>query len=277
MDLSNRTCIVTGANAGLGFEVARRFAALSADTTLLCRSEERGTKAVSRIREESPAARVRLAVCDLASLASTRGFLEGFKADHGQLDILYNNAAVMKSRRTVTEDGFELMFQVNYLAPFTLMTGMLDLLKEGSSPIVVNIARPSPRLRLVLDDLQSERDYGMWRSFFSTKLCLVFASLELARRPDRDGVVVTLIDPGTFRSGLVRDVKPVGWLKNLVSAPVEKAADNLLYHLDAERATRNGKVFKERDEYPLPAYWRDERVSGLLWSMTESMLGGAVD
>lgn len=177
MDLSSRTCIVTGANAGLGFEVARRFAALGADTTLLCRSEGRGMEAVSRIRAESPEASVRLAVCDLASLASTRGFVEEFRGRHGSLDILYNNAAVMKSRRTVTEDGFELMFQVNYLAPFTLMTDMLDLLKKGGSPIVVNVARPSDRLRLDLDDLQSQKEYGMWRSFFRTKLCLVFASL----------------------------------------------------------------------------------------------------
>jgi NAD(P)-dependent dehydrogenase (short-subunit alcohol dehydrogenase family) len=272
MDLSSRTCIVTGANTGLGFEVARRFAASGADTTLLCRTEERGMEAVSRIREEWPTASVRLAVCDLASLESTMGFLDEFRGSHRKLDILYNNAAVMKSRRTVTEDGFEMMFQVNYLAPFTLMTGMLDLLKKGGSPIVVNNARPSARLRLDLDDLQSERDYAMWRSFFKTKLCLVFASLELARRPDRDGVVVTMIDPEPFRSGLVRDVKLVGWLKNLVSAPVEKAAENILYHLDAKRETKNGKVFKGRQEYPLPTYWQDERISGLLWSMTESML-----
>lgn len=277
MDLSSRNCIVTGANTGLGFEVARRSATLGADTTLLCRSEERGMEAISRIREKSPEASVRLAVCDLASLTSMRGFLEEFRGSHGKLDILYNNAAVMKSTRTVTEDGFELMFQVNYLAPCMLMTGLLDLLKQGSSPIVLNIARPSPRLRLDLDDLQSERDFGMWRSFFRTKLCLVFASLELARNPDRDGVVVTLIDPGTFRSGLVRDVKLVGWLKNVVSAPAEKAADTLFYHLDAERETRNGKVFKKRKEYPLPTYWRDERVSGLLWSKTESLLAAAAD
>jgi retinol dehydrogenase-13 len=267
---------VTGANTGLGFEVARRFAGLGADTTLLCRNETRGMEAVSRIREESPAASVHLAICDLGSLASTRAFVEEFTSSHKSLDVLVNNAAVMKSERTVTRDGFELMFQVNYLAPFALMTSILDLLKAGGAPTVVNIARPSARLRLDLEDLQSERDYGMWRSFFRTKLCLVFASLELARRPDRDGVVVTVIDPGTFRSGLVRDVKLMGWLKNLVSAPVERAADTLLHHLDADRETRNGKVFKGRQEYPLPAYWQDERVSGVLWSMTESMLVGAV-
>jgi NAD(P)-dependent dehydrogenase (short-subunit alcohol dehydrogenase family) len=275
MDLSRRACIVTGANTGLGFEVARRFAALGADTTLLCRREERGEEAVLRIRRESPSASVQLAVCDLASLESVKGFVRGFRASHTNLAILYNNAAVMKSKRTVTDDGLELMFQVNYLAPFVLMTDLLDLLKRGPSPIVINIARPSARLRLDLNDLQSEGRYSMWRSFFKTKLCLLFASLELARRPDRGDVVVTSIDPGTFRSGLTREAKLAEWLKNLVSAPVGQAAENVLYHLASERETRNGKVFKERHEYPLPAYWQDEGVSGRLWSMTESMLAGA--
>lgn len=277
MDLADRTCIVTGANTGLGFEVAGRLAALGAETTLLCRNEARGLEAVSRIREKSPAAHVQLAVCDLASLASTRGFLEDFTRSHRTLDVLYNNAAVMRSERTVTEDGFELMLQVNYLAPFMLMTGLLDHLRKGESPIVVNAARPSARLRLDLDDLQSERKYAMWRSFFRTKLCLVFASLTLARRPDRDGVAVTLIDPGTFRSGLVRDVRLAAWVKNLVSAPVAEAAGIVLYHLEAERDSRNGKAFRKRQEYPLPAYWRDEQLGEVLWSMTESMLAGAMD
>lgn len=55
-----------------------------------------------------------------------------------------------------------------------------------------------------------------------------------------------------------------------------KAAGNLLYHLDAERETRNGKVFRQRREYPLSTYWKDEDVSARPWSMTESMLTAAI-
>ena len=128
MDLSDRTCIVTVANTGLGFEVARRFTSLGADTTVLRRSEERGREAVSRIREESPEPSVHLAVCVLASLASTRGFLGQFRRGPRKPDVMYKHAVGKKSRRTVSEDGFELMLQVNYWAPFMLMTGMPGLL-----------------------------------------------------------------------------------------------------------------------------------------------------
>lgn len=275
MSLSNRMCIVTGASSGLGFHVAKGLAARGADTTLLCRSREKGERAVREIRAAVPDASVDLAVCDLSSLRSTRAFIAHFRTTHASLDLLYNNAAVMKRTRTATEDGFEMMFQVNYLAAFVLMTSLLELLKNGSSPGIINNGRPSAKLRLDLDDLQARTRYGMYRSFFLTKLCLVFATMELARRPERDGVAVTMVDPGTFKSGLVRDVKLAAWFKNLMSGPVEKAAANILYHADpAALASRNGKVFRERKEYLLPEYWQDAGVAQRLWSVTESMLEG---
>ena len=70
-------------------------------------------------------------------------FNEVFKGKYSKLDILYNNAAVMKQKRTVTEDGYEMMFQVNYLASFILMKSFLELLKNSSSPIIINNGRPS--------------------------------------------------------------------------------------------------------------------------------------
>jgi NAD(P)-dependent dehydrogenase (short-subunit alcohol dehydrogenase family) len=275
MDLTDKTCIVTGANTGLGFEVAERLAEQRADTTLLCRSKRKGEEAVLKIQTAHPSASVELAVCDLSSVTSIRDFVEGFKERKPKLDLLYNNAAVMKSERTETDDGFELMFQVNYLAPFILMTSLLDLLKEGASPFLINNGRPSYKLRLDMDDLQFTKKYTMYQSFFLTKLCLLFATLELARRPESDGVTVTMIDPGPFKSELVRDKRLMGWFKNLISASVEKAAENIMFHINPDEAeTKHGRVFKEREDHPLSDYWTDTGVSGRLWSITEEMLKG---
>ena len=275
MDFTDKACIVTGANTGLGFEVAKRLSARGAETTLLCRNERKGEEAIRRIRAEHQDARVDLAVCDLSSLTSIRDFIAEYRKGHAKLDLLYNNAAVMSSRRTETGDGFETMFQVNYLAPFILMTSLLALLKEGSAPFVINNGRPSERLRLDWDDLQFKKKYSMYRSFFLTKLCLLFATLELARRPASEGVTVAMIDPGPFKSELVRDHPLMGWFKNLVSAPVEKAADNILFHIVPEAsASKHGKVFKEREEYPLSPYWSDPENGARLWAITEELLQG---
>jgi NAD(P)-dependent dehydrogenase (short-subunit alcohol dehydrogenase family) len=266
--------MVTGANTGLGLAVSKRFAKMGGNTVLLCRNKEKGENAVLEIKKETPKASVELMICDLSSMSSIRSFIRDFKGEYSKLDILYNNAAVMKRKRTVTEDGFEMMFQVNYLAPFIFMNSFLELLKNGSSPYIINNGRPSDKLRLDMDDLQFIKNYSMYQSFFKTKLCLLFASLELSRRQTDNGVTVTMIDPGPFKSDLVRDIRLMAWVKNLFSASVDKAAENILYHITSDDAkSKHGKVFKVKEEKPRTEYWKDRSISERLWSDTESLVG----
>ena len=272
MTFSGKNCLITGANSGLGFAVSRKMANMGANTIMLCRSKEQGENAVLEIKKETPNASVDLMICDLASMVSIQSFIKDFKGKYSELDILFNNAAVMKRKRTVTEDGFEMMFQVNYLAPFILMNSFLELLKNSSSGQIINNGRPSDKLRLDLDDLQFSKNYSMYNSFFMTKLCLLFSSLELSRRPESDGIIVTMADPGPFKSNLVRDVPWFGWVKNLFSASVDKAAGNILFVVTSDEAKKTGTVFKEKQEYPLTSYWKDTNVSQRLWSITETLI-----
>ena len=278
MNLSEKKCLITGANTGLGLAVAKGFANLGAETILVCRNKEKGDNAVLEIKREIPNALVELMICDLSSFNSIQSFIEKFKVKYSKLDILYNNAAVMKQKRTVTEDGFEMMFQVNYLAPFIFMNSFLELLKNGSSPQIINNGRPADKYRLDMGDLQFTKNYNMYHSFFKTKLCLLFSSLELSRRPEKDGITVTMIDPGPFKSDLVRDVPLMGWVKNLFSSSVDKAAENILYHITSvEAKNNNGKVFKERREKPLTEYWKDTGVREQLWSVTDTLIKDRVN
>jgi len=278
MSLVGRNCLITGANTGLGLAVAKRFATLGADIILLCRNKEKGENAVLEIKKEIPNALVELMICDLSSFKSIQSFIEEFKVKYSKLDILYNNAAVMKQKRTITEDGFEMMFQVNYLASFILMNSFLELLKNGSSPQIINNGRPADKYRLDMDDLQFSKNYNMYHSFFKTKLCLLLANLELSGRYENDGIIVTMIDPGPFKSDLVKDVPLMGWIKNLFSSSVDKAAENILYHITSDEAKNNsGKVFKEKQEKPLTEYWKDTEVREQLWSATESLIKGKIN
>lgn len=275
MTLSGKNCLITGANTGLGLAVSKKIVKMGANTIMLCRNKEKGENAVLEIRNEIPNASVELMICDFSSMKSIQNFIEEFKGKHQKLDLLFNNAAVMKKKRTVTEDGFEMMFQVNYLAPFILMNSFLELLENGSSPFIINICRPEHKVRLDMDDLQFSEKYSMWSSFFKTKLCLVFASLEFSRRHEDDGISVTMIDPGSrpFKSELVRDRPLVGWFKNLFSAPVDEAAEYVLYHITSDEAkNKNGKVFKGKQDWPLSEYWKETGISQRLWSDTESLI-----
>jgi NAD(P)-dependent dehydrogenase (short-subunit alcohol dehydrogenase family) len=273
MNLSGKTCLVTGANSGLGFEITKLLATHGAETVMLCINEEVGERAILEIKRAVPGTAIELMICDLSSMDSIQSFINAFLKRKTKLDILFNNAAIMKKKRTVTEDGFEMMFQVNYLAPFILMTSFRDILKKGSSPQILNNGLPSDRLRLDMDDLQFIKKYSMYHSFFKTKLCLLFTSLEYSRRYGNDGISTFMADPGPFKSNLVKEVPLAGWFKNLFSSTVDKAAENILYVLTSE-IEKNGKVFKEKKEYPLIEYWKDKNVGEQLWSITESLIKG---
>lgn len=273
MVLTEKDCLVTGASSGLGLAVAKGLARMGAHPTLLCRDRGKGESAIREIKRETPGASVELMICDLASLESIQQFIEHFKGKHSKLDILFNNAAVMKRTRTVTRDGFEMMLQVNYLAPFILMNAFVDILRNASRPQVINNTLPSYKLRLDVDDLQFSRNYSMYKSFFQTKLCLLFASLEFARRHESNGIATVMAVPGSFTSNSVREMPLMGWVKNLFSAPVALAAENILHVITLDTVNnKNGKAYKEKQEYPLSQYWTDANTGKRLWSLTESLI-----
>lgn len=238
MTFLGRNILITGASSGLGLAVSKKFAQLGANTILLCRNGESGRSAVAEIKKTAPKASVRLMICDLASLASIDRFIAEFISEYATLDLLFNNAAVMKRERTVTDDGFEMMFQVNYLASFILMNAFLEQLRRSPIHLVLNNARPSAKLRLDFDDLQFSKRYNMYNSFFQTKLCLLLAGIELAKQPESRGVSIIMAVPDRpFRSALVREAPwPIGWLKNLFSATVDDAAKSILYISQSAKA-----------------------------------------
>ena len=94
IDLSGKVAIVTGANSGIGYEMARTLARKQATVILACRNQDKGDAAVRRISQESVKAKTELGLLDLSDLASIHRFADRFTSDYTRLDILINNAGV---------------------------------------------------------------------------------------------------------------------------------------------------------------------------------------
>lgn len=274
MDLLEKTCLITGANSGLGLAAAKQFAKLGANVVLVCRDSFKGKAAVANVKNEVPGAKLELMICDLASIKSIGDFVNKFKETHSSLNVLFNNAAVMKMQRTVTEDGFEMMFQTNYLAPVLLTTSLLDLLKSSSPARIINIAVPPDKLRIDFTDLQSSKQYKPFDAFMRTKLYLLLYSVELSKKLAGTGIIVNSINPGLFKSGLSREGS---WLSRKIMAlfaiSADEAAEKIVFHASSNEVPANsGKIFDGKEEKPLIPYWNDPDVSRHLWSVTESLI-----
>ncbi|XP_029845247.2 retinol dehydrogenase 13-like isoform X2 [Ixodes scapularis] len=123
-DMSGRTVLITGANAGIGKETAKELARRNARVILACRDTSRAAAAAREIYRET-GREVVLRRLDLCSFKSIREFADDIIAGEERLDVLINNAGIVPfPERVETVDGFEQTFQTNHLGPF-LLTNLL--------------------------------------------------------------------------------------------------------------------------------------------------------
>ncbi|MBR9920831.1 MAG: SDR family NAD(P)-dependent oxidoreductase [Bacteroidetes bacterium] len=185
--LSGKIAIVTGANAGLGFETVKWFVQKDIKVIMACRSMDRAENARNKILEEFPEAKLEIRLIDLSSLDSVRAFAESFLAEYDKLDLLINNAGIMIPPYSKTEDGFESQMGANYFGHFLLTNLLLPLLNKTAGARVVTLSSNAHRNgKIHFDDLHWEENYSRTEAYGQSKLaCLMFA-LELQRRLDAD-------------------------------------------------------------------------------------------
>lgn len=195
--MKDKVCMVTGASSGIGMETALGLARMGATVVIVCRDQGRGEAARAEIIEKSGNPKVELLLADLSSQAEIRRLAEIFKARYSQLHVLINNAGVAPIKRSVTVDGIETVFAVNYLAPFLLTHLLLEVLKSSAPARVVNVAGDFHRKATIrFDDLMSEKDYSGIRANNQAKLALILFTYELARCLAGTWVTANCLHPG---------------------------------------------------------------------------------
>ncbi|MDQ8701081.1 oxidoreductase [Streptomyces sp. LHD-70] len=202
-DQSGRTAVVTGANSGIGHVTARELARRGARVVLACRSEARGTEAVSRIAAELPGAEVEFAPLDLGDLKSVREFADSHAP--ARIDLLINNAGVMALPYAQTADGFETQFGVNHLGHFALTGLLLPRIENVDGARIVTVSSGLHALANIdIGDLNSERRYRRWVAYGRSKTANLLFTHELARRlaAGGSGVVAAAAHPGYASTNL---------------------------------------------------------------------------
>ncbi len=201
-NISDKTVLITGANSGIGFETAKALARMNAKMIMVCRSLERGERAVSGIREEIPDADLTLMQADMASPTSIADLVERINNEIPRLDVLINNAGGYFEKRTTTEDGLEYTFALNHMGYFRLTMGLLNLLKASAPARIISVSSAAHwKGRIHLDNLQSEGTYHGFSVYSMTKLANILFTRELSRRLEGTGVTANCLHPGFVKTG----------------------------------------------------------------------------
>jgi retinol dehydrogenase-14 len=280
--MNERVYMVTGGTSGIGKATALGLAKMGATVVVVGRSRERGEAALAEIKAESGNLKVELMLADLASQTALRRLAEEFKNKYQRLDALVNNAGVFLTRRTLTEDGIELHFAVNYLAQFLLTNLLLDLLKASAPARVVNVAGEYHRkATLDFDDLMCEKDYTAAKASNRSKLAVVLFTYELARRLEGSGVTANCLHPGAVATDPLSkdpDSSALARFFYKLMSPFflspERGAETSIYLASSPEVKGvTGKYFIKKAPVQSSPESYDKAVAARLWQVSAELTG----
>lgn len=282
MDLIGKTALITGANTGLGFEMARALAGRGAHVVVAGRSPEKVETARLTLEKENPEASVEAGLVDLGSLGSVRDYVQAFRTRHAKLDILINNAGVMVPPAGQTEDGFETQFGINFVAHFALTGHLFETLSAAPAARVVTMSSIGHRgATLDFDTFRLEKPYDPWRAYGQSKLADLIFALELDRRlrAGKHSVSSLAAHPGVSQTELTRNLGAIPEGIDMMT-PMDGAAPALVA---ATSADATGGTYwgpdgpEERSGQPglakVDAAARRDGDAAKLWAWAEQATG----
>lgn len=277
--MKNKTCLITGANAGIGFETAINLSRQGAKTILVCRSEEKARDAVEKIRRQVPEAKTNYLLADLSSQAQIRQLAEKALTHHDRIDVLINNAGSWFSEFQLTEDGVERQWAINHLSPFLLTHLLLPALRKSPDPRIINVSSDSHfHGKIHFEDVNLQNNYHGLRAYAQSKLANVLFTFEFERRKNFP-VTVNAVQPGLVKTdiGLKNTISFHGlmWkLRRLTGVSPEKGAATSVYLASSEEVTGvSGEYWDKCKPKTASKNANNQEDAAKLWQLSERMCG----
>lgn len=274
-DLRGQTALITGGTDGIGKGAALRMAALGAKVIIVGRSAEKGERALSEIRAAIPSAEADFWPYDLARMQEVARLAEQVRGKVPHLAYLIHSAGVMLPRRTLTVEGLETVFAVQYLARFYLTRSVLDCLSGGGRVLSVSAGGTIP-IQLDFSNLNGERFYnGVYALIHESVANDLFGMRFIRIHPD-----IRYYNYGPFyvKSGLFTEMGlafklTTATIGRLMATTPEAAARDIAVLITSDRPSgmysRNLKLITPN------AYRSDPAVQDRLWAESERLISAA--
>ena len=291
VDLTGKTCLITGASAGLGKESARALAKTGAHVILAARNPEALRDAEAWIRAEVPYASTSIVELDLTSLAGIQTAAAAIGDLAPTIHVLMNNAGVMFTPFGRTSDGFEIQFGTNHLGHFELTRLLAPQLAAADGARIVILSSDGHRMSDVdLDDANWERrEYDKFAAYGASKTANVLHMVELDRRLRGHGVRAYSVHPGVVATSLARHMSREDFGSLMRREPTDPAQQKIDVRRDflmpehgaatqvwaavSKDLADVGSVYLAdcRIRKDVAPYALDEAHAGALWELSEKL------
>ncbi|XP_022106388.1 dehydrogenase/reductase SDR family member on chromosome X-like [Acanthaster planci] len=221
--MDSHVCLVTGASDGIGKHTAMRLAQTGATVLMHGRNPKKLSNALSEIARKTGNSSLEGYTADLSSLSQVRALSEEIHSKHRRLDVLVNNAGVFMIDRIDSEDGYEMTFAVNVLAPFLLTSLLMDLLQTSESSRIIHV---SSALHREYQPVKGFEPTTNWthsdgrRAYVLSKVHEVMFTYKMADLlQDQGNISVNCLHPGRVNTKLLGQA----WKGKMSGIPVEEA------------------------------------------------------
>ncbi|SMX47779.1 SDR family NAD(P)-dependent oxidoreductase [Maliponia aquimaris] len=190
-----KTILITGATDGIGLETARRLSTDGHHLLIHGRNTDKLCKTAADLRAMPDAGPVEAWRADLSDLSQVARLARDVRAAHSRIDVVINNAGVLKTDHPTTTDGQDVRFVVNTLAPALLTRLLLPAIPQGGRVVHLSSAAQAP---VDLAALSGQRALEAMEAYAQSKLALTMWSQALASELGKDGPVTVAVNPGSL-------------------------------------------------------------------------------
>ena len=280
MEKQDKIVLITGATEGVGKATATQLAAKGFKIVMMVRNKAKAEETRKEILAKTPGATVDYILVDLTSFKQVRAAAKKFNDKYDRLDVLINNAGLMYPEKKITEDGFELMFEVNHLSHFLLTHLMLDKLKQSKQGRIINLSSEGHRMaKFDPANFNGEKSFGGVSNYCFTKLCNVYFTYSLAEKLKGTNITVNAVHPGVVRSGFGSDytspwIRPFFAISRMFMITKEQgAATSVFLASDSSVAKISGEYFKNSKVKKTTSLAHNTANAKLLWDYSMEKCG----
>ncbi|MGB0347231.1 MAG: SDR family oxidoreductase [Balneolaceae bacterium] len=277
--MKNKLCIITGANAGIGFETARELARQGAFIVMVCRNEDKAIAAKKAIQQETPSAGIDIILCDFSIQDEIRKAASEILEKYDKIDVLINNHGFIVDKFVETVDGLESTFAVNHIGYFLLTYLLLPTIKNSGKARIVSVSSDAHRSgKFDPNNLQSKDNYNSWQAYSDSKLFNILFTIELADRLKDTEVTANCLHPGVVRTKFGNGMNPIFALLWKIGSPFMKShkdgAETSIYLATSEEVAEvNGAYFADSKVKTPRKQALDPEAARELWSISEELCG----
>jgi len=201
--MKGKVCVITGANAGIGYETALALAKMNTDLVIISKDESRVKVTIDKIISESNHKNIEGIVIDLSSQKEIKKGAKEILSKYNRIDILINNAGTWYSNLSYTDENIEMQFAVNHLAYFYLTHLLLPSIANSDDPRIINVGSDSHFSgKIHFNDINLTKKYHGLRAYSQSKLANILFTYEFNRRNPLDKICINCLQPGLVKTNI---------------------------------------------------------------------------